>query len=555
MPAIPLRGDRSAWDAASYQSLHANDIDASASAIHHTLGTSASQAATGDHTHDFMDYNSGSSTAGQLLTSLGSGSLTWLSLTNHSHSGSTSGDGGKLSWDNVWLDAVHSHSGSAEGGKFNITNLSSGAAVYGYILTADGSGSAVWSAPPNTSINELNDIGNVHALDPNDGDVLTWDSTSGSWVAYRAVDWRVTLTQNEDTNDSDKTFTTPDNTEWQILWVWAEYTSTSVAGNRQLEIQLQDSGSNVIGQFQTGLTQAEDLTYKYLFAIGVPDLTTPRDTTNVTTPLPAGTFLSAGQKIRIWDNNSIDTSGDDMIVRIQYASRNLSIEDLFIPPIYNSSQLMNSDKVTLTQHRVLSSVSNAAQLHTANKPTLSYRLSALVVNNSTHTHTAGSVVTSYRNNLIVGNVTQLHTSGSVAFTQYYILAVQNNSLKINSEKPSLSLEEHNPELIVQNTAHLHTSGSVTLTTIPPFYVNNSSQIQASDNIGIITSLPVLGINNSVQAQTSTIAPVNNKYILTINNSQQVQTSASIAITQYQKPLIVNNSSIKTTSQRVVLYTP
>lgn len=165
-----------------------------------------------------------------------------------------------------------------------LTTLSSGSATQGYVLTADGSGSASW---------------------------LPADS------------WRVSLTQDTNLNDSDKTFTVPVNTEWQILWVWVEYTSTGTAGTRQLELQTQDSGSSITSQFPVGVTQSGGLTYKYLIAIGVPDLTAVRDDNNLTTPLPAGTFLSAGQKIRIWDNNAIDAAADDMTVKIQYAYRSI----------------------------------------------------------------------------------------------------------------------------------------------------------------------------------------------------------------------------------------
>lgn len=387
MPAIPLRGDRSAWNAASYRTLHTNDIDVSASAIHHTLGASASQAAFGNHTHELDDLGSDASSYGQLLTSSGNGFSNWEWLTNHSHSGSTPGGGGQLAWDNIWIDAVHDHSGSAQGDKFNITNLSSGAIVAGYVLTTDGSGSAIWSAPSST-ITTLDSIPNVYVPAPNDGQVLTWNASSGSWIAYTPVDWRVTLTQDESTDDSDKIFTVPTGYEWQILWVWVEYTSSGTGGIRQLEIQIQDSSSNVIGQFQTGVTQSEGLVYKYLFGIGVPDLTTVRDDNNVTTPLPAATFLSAGQKIRIWDNNTVDASADDMIVRMQYASRNLSIQD-FNPPtsIRNSTHLLTSDKITLTQYRVLS-IKNVSQLQASSKPELSWRFTALTIDNATQTQTS-----------------------------------------------------------------------------------------------------------------------------------------------------------------------
>lgn len=47
----PLLGDRAAWDVLNWKTRHTNDEDASATAIHHTLGTGASQAAQGSHLH------------------------------------------------------------------------------------------------------------------------------------------------------------------------------------------------------------------------------------------------------------------------------------------------------------------------------------------------------------------------------------------------------------------------------------------------------------------------------------------------------------------------
>ena len=48
----PLPGDRAAWDAEHYPTLHANDIDGAATDIHHTLGDGEFQAASGAHTVD-----------------------------------------------------------------------------------------------------------------------------------------------------------------------------------------------------------------------------------------------------------------------------------------------------------------------------------------------------------------------------------------------------------------------------------------------------------------------------------------------------------------------
>jgi|WetSurSiteA1Bulk_404760.scaffolds.fasta_scaffold00209_3 hypothetical protein len=131
------------------------------------------------------------------------------------------------------------------------------------------------------------------------------------------TEWRVALTQDITENDSDKEFLVPANTEWEILWIRVQYTSTATAGVRQVEIQIQDSGST-IAQWQAGISQNENLSYNYLFGVGVPDLTTMRDYNDLMTPLIGAAFLTAGQNIRVWDNNTIDPTADDMLVNIEY---------------------------------------------------------------------------------------------------------------------------------------------------------------------------------------------------------------------------------------------
>lgn len=264
----PMEGDRSAWNARYYASLHANDINLNTSSLHHSLGahivdpTSGSfKFAPGDHTHYLHDLSSGSSNSGEILTSLGTGSPTWLPLADHLHSGSTTGDGGQ----------------------FNADHLSSGSAIYNTVLTYD-SGTITWK-----KINE----------------------------------WRLSIIEDTTTNNSSKQFLVPTGEELQILWIWVEYTSTSTAGLRRLEIQLKDASDNIINTWQTGVEQDSSLTYKYYFGLVVPDLTSPRDSNYIITPLPTLTILNSEQKIRVWDKNSVDTSGDDMIIRIQYSYQNI----------------------------------------------------------------------------------------------------------------------------------------------------------------------------------------------------------------------------------------
>ncbi len=51
-------------------------------------------------------------------------------------------------------------------------------------VTTDGTDTVpAWVAPAPATVAELDDVGDVNAPAPNDGDVLTWDATPGEWVA------------------------------------------------------------------------------------------------------------------------------------------------------------------------------------------------------------------------------------------------------------------------------------------------------------------------------------------------------------------------------------
>ena len=129
---IPALGDRSAFDAVNYAAKHTNDTD-TATGIHHTLGTGANQAAAGNHAH--------------------------TTVPDHDHSGD-----------------------AGDGGTFDAASLTSGAAADGQVLTADGSGGAAWEDPAGGAM-ALDDLTDVEAAAPDDGDLLTWDDGAGEWIA------------------------------------------------------------------------------------------------------------------------------------------------------------------------------------------------------------------------------------------------------------------------------------------------------------------------------------------------------------------------------------
>jgi hypothetical protein len=133
--------------------------------------------------------------------------------------------------------------------------------------------------------------------------------------------WEVVTLSDEGANDSDKEIAVPAGYEYQVLWIWVEYTSDANAGNRQLEVDFRDAADDVIGQIRPGVTQAASLTRYYMFAPALADLGAFRDTDYLMTPLPPTMFLPAGYDIRIWDNNAVSAAGDDMIIQMQVARR------------------------------------------------------------------------------------------------------------------------------------------------------------------------------------------------------------------------------------------
>jgi hypothetical protein len=136
------------------------------------------------------------------------------------------------------------------------------------------------------------------------------------------IDWTLVLYSDENLNDSDKSFTVPAGVETRFKWIWVEYTSDVGAGNRQLEIQVQDDAADVIGIVRAGAVQAASLTRYYLFAQQATELTAFRDTDLLSTIMPEW-ILPAGYVVRIWDNKAISAAGDDMIIQIGVETRSI----------------------------------------------------------------------------------------------------------------------------------------------------------------------------------------------------------------------------------------
>lgn len=131
------------------------------------------------------------------------------------------------------------------------------------------------------------------------------------------------LQVDEAANDSDKTITVPAGEEWVVKWIWVELVSDGNAGNRNMEIQIQDDAADVIARIATGIVQAANLTRYYLFAPNVTELAAFRDTDKLSTIMPEW-VLPTGYIIRVWDNKAISAAGDDMVVQAQVWVREIS---------------------------------------------------------------------------------------------------------------------------------------------------------------------------------------------------------------------------------------
>lgn len=157
---------------------------------------------------------------------------------------------------------------------------------------------------------------------------LVGPGPSGSGGIPAGGDWFIANWQDIVLNDSDKIFgPVPDGMEYQILWVEVNLTTTATVGDRQLEVRMERPSSAMPGAEGTwaraGVTQAASLTYVYIFAPGLADLTALRDANYLTTPIPVTSLLRAGDQVRVFDNNIVAVAADDMLVYVQYAHRRI----------------------------------------------------------------------------------------------------------------------------------------------------------------------------------------------------------------------------------------
>lgn len=164
-------------------------------------------------------------------------------------------------------------------------------------------------------------VANIPYLSP-DGTLKRFSQTNPIPIFIAGDDWQIWHESDLTANDNDKTIQVPANYEWQILFVYVEYTSDANAGNRQLELQILDAGNTMIGQVRPGIVQAASLTRYYMFAPSLADLAAFRDTDYLMTPFPPTVFLPTAYSIRVFDNNGVSAL-DDFNFHIHLARREI----------------------------------------------------------------------------------------------------------------------------------------------------------------------------------------------------------------------------------------
>lgn len=126
-------------------------------------------------------------------------------------------------------------------------------------------------------------------------------------------------TYDNSSNDSDKTFTVPDNKLWIMDLVRASLKATSTNGTRQFRLQVYDTSSNMV--YRGGrIPIVADETGGILLQ---PQMTHTSDSRNesfsaggTTDTLPR--YIPAGYDVRIWDSEAVDAAADDVTVTLLY---------------------------------------------------------------------------------------------------------------------------------------------------------------------------------------------------------------------------------------------
>lgn len=125
-------------------------------------------------------------------------------------------------------------------------------------------------------------------------------------------------------DQNSKTFTVPQGKTWRLDWMHVTYTSNATAGNRQINMIVQDSASVERADFHAGAVQAAGVARHYIFQPGMYRETTFVDN-SIQVAIPQQLILESGWKLIVKDATNVSAT-DDFVASFQVTEHSAGTE-------------------------------------------------------------------------------------------------------------------------------------------------------------------------------------------------------------------------------------
>jgi hypothetical protein len=123
-------------------------------------------------------------------------------------------------------------------------------------------------------------------------------------------------------NDSDKTFTVPDQRTWEIASIFVTVVASADVGNRLLGVDVLDGNSTVLYSTRAAAVQVASATEYYRF---LPGGFSPSETVATHHFVPLGSMiLPEGWSVRVWDSAAVKADADHMDVTLLVYERGIT---------------------------------------------------------------------------------------------------------------------------------------------------------------------------------------------------------------------------------------
>lgn len=125
-------------------------------------------------------------------------------------------------------------------------------------------------------------------------------------------------------NNSSKVLTVPAGKQWKFLYGRILFTTTATAGNRHIEVLIQDASNNNLYQVRALNVQIASTVEAYSF--GQFSDATESATLIHLLPMPVNLLMNEGFRIAIADLNAVDAAADDLQIRFMVEESDMNPE-------------------------------------------------------------------------------------------------------------------------------------------------------------------------------------------------------------------------------------